>query len=90
MDSRGSRIPTASVEGHGEAKTPCADFAHREQSFRSIVNAAIGDRERSEATLGATRRWGRTKRTAPPFCAEMPPLVSSVAQEVLGGDRPLE
>jgi hypothetical protein len=37
-----------------------ADFAHREQSFRSIMNASISDRERSEATLGATRRWGRT------------------------------
>jgi 4-oxalocrotonate tautomerase len=35
----------------GIAGEPLADFAHRERADRSIVNAPIGHRERSAATL---------------------------------------
>ncbi len=39
-----------------------------------MVNAAIGGRERSEATRGATRRWGRTSERRLPSVVEVTPL----------------
>ena len=67
-----------------------AHFGQREQSFRSIMNAGIGDRERSGSDARSNATLDPDERTCLLSVVEMTSFVSSEGPTILGGGRPVE
>ena len=74
----------------GDMQAAGAHFGQRERSFRSIVNAGIGDRERSGSDARSNATLGPDERTCLLSGVEMTCFVSSMGPKLLGGGRPLE